>query len=106
MTYVFDIDGTICTLTDGNYEEATPFLKRIEKINSLYESGNSVIYYTARGMGRYDNNGALAREEFWSFTVDQLKTWGAKFDKVILGKPAGDVYVDDKGVRDEDFFRN
>ncbi len=27
MTYVFDIDGTICTLTNGNYSEAKPFKK-------------------------------------------------------------------------------
>ena len=24
MTYVFDIDGTICSLTNGEYEKAVP----------------------------------------------------------------------------------
>ena len=35
MTYVFDIDGTICSLTDGNYQEAKPFEDRIELINYM-----------------------------------------------------------------------
>ena len=39
MTYVFDIDGTICSLTNGDYEKAIPINERIEKINSLYEKG-------------------------------------------------------------------
>jgi hypothetical protein len=25
---------------------------------------------------------------------------------LILGKPSGDIYVDDKGINDENFFAN
>ena len=35
LTYVFDIDGTLCTLTDGDYEQAKPMIDRIEKVNEL-----------------------------------------------------------------------
>ena len=49
MTYVFDIDGTICSLTPSKYEEAEPFPERIEKINSLYDQGHTIIFQTARG---------------------------------------------------------
>ena len=31
-TYVFDIDGTICTNTNGEYENAEPFINNIYKI--------------------------------------------------------------------------
>ena len=41
MTYVFDIDGTICTKTDGNYENASPIADRINTVNSLYDSDSS-----------------------------------------------------------------
>ena len=41
-TYVFDIDGTICTNTNGNYEEAKPFKERIQFINSLVDEGNKI----------------------------------------------------------------
>ena len=37
MIYVFDIDGTICSLTDGEYENAKPLQERINKVNKLYE---------------------------------------------------------------------
>ena len=36
----------------------------------------------------------------------QLIEWGVKFDALFLGKPAGDIYIDDKGIKDEDFFKN
>lgn len=106
MTYVFDIDGTICSLTEGDYENASPFVDRINKINKLHEEGNEIIYHTARGMGRFNNNGTLAWPEFYLFTVKQLDSWGVKYDRVVLGKPAGDIYIDDKGIKDEDFFGN
>ena len=106
MTYVFDIDGTICTQTDGNYEEALPFKERIKKVNELYDEGHIIFFYTARGMGRNNNDGSKARPEFYTFTHKQLKSWGIKFHGVKLGKPAGDIYIDDKGIKDDDFFRD
>tara|TARA_R110002110_G_scaffold414950_1_gene646694 strand:- start:1398 stop:2111 length:714 start_codon:yes stop_codon:yes gene_type:complete len=106
QSYVFDIDGTICTLTDGNYEKAEPFMDRIAINNKLYEEGKEIIYHTARGMGRFKNDGTKAWPEFFTFTVKQLQSWGVKFHKVSLGKPSGNIYVDDKGVRDEDFYRD
>jgi hypothetical protein len=104
VTYVFDIDGTICSLTDGNYVDAKSFPSRIEKINDLYEDGNRIILYTARGMGRTKNNVHLSYSYFYGLTMKQLKEWGVKYHQLFLGKPAGDVYVDDKGTGDKDFF--
>ena len=103
-TYVFDIDGTICSLTKGDYNFAVPLSERIEKINKLYNEGNTIIYQTARGMGRHKNNTDLAISEFYEFTKRQLAGWGVKYHQLFLGKPAGDIYIDDKGVKDEDFF--
>lgn len=104
MTYVFDIDGTVCTNTYGKYELARPFVKRIEKINSLYDEGHTIFMLTARGMGRTDNNQAKAIEVLYEFTEEQLKAWGLRFHKLFLGKPSGDYYIDDKGMSDMEFF--
>jgi ribonucleotide monophosphatase NagD (HAD superfamily) len=101
MTYVFDIDGTICTLTDGNYKNAEPFLDRIQKINNLHELGNKIVFHTARGMSS-PSRSTLGK--LFTLTEAQLNTWGVKYDSLILGKPSGDIYVDDKGIKDEDFF--
>ena len=44
MKYCFDIDGTICTNTNGDYESAKPIENRINLINDLYEKENEIIY--------------------------------------------------------------
>jgi len=106
MTYVFDIDGTICTITNSDYANAEPILERIEAVNALYDEGHTIIFQTARGMGRTRNNPTAAGEIFYAFTHQQLTVWGVKFHSLFLGKPAGDVYIDDKGIKDEDFFTN
>ena len=104
MKYVFDIDGTICSLTEGDYENAQPFPSRIEKINKLYEEGNHITFFTARGMGRTNDNHKEAISMFYNLTLTQLTKWGLKFHRLVLGKPSGDIYVDDKGVKDNEFF--
>jgi hypothetical protein len=106
MNYVVDIDGTICTITDGNYELATPIQSRIEKINKLYDSGHTIIYLTARGMGRFKNSRISAHKKFYDLTWNQLKSWGCKFHELHMGKPSGDHYIDDKGINSDDFFGN
>ena len=104
MTYVFDIDGTICTLTDGNYGEARPIYERINKINSLYDQGHDIVFFTARGMGRSAGDAAFAHRTFYNMTKAQLDEWGVKHHRLLLGKPAADFYVDDKGIKDYAFF--
>ena len=104
MTYVFDIDGTICSLVDGEYQDAEPFKEEIEKINQLYDDGNTIIFHTARGMGRTNNSSLLAERLFKTLTIYQLDEWGVKYHKLFMGKPSGDIYVDDKGMHSERFF--
>ena len=106
-TYVIDIDGTICINGDCGsckYEGSTPIPERIEKINVLYDEGNIIKYFTARGMGRYKDDGTEATAKFYSLTRMQLDIWGCKYHELILGKPSGDIYIDDKGMNADDFF--
>jgi len=104
VKYVIDIDGTICTNTNGSYQNAEPIEGRIATVNELYNSGHIIILYTARGMGRTKNSTALAQCLFTGLTKQQLEAWGVKYHHLFLGKPAGDVYIDDKGIKDSDFF--
>ena len=103
-TYVFDIDGTLCEKTDGDYTKAAPFNNRIQKVNDLYDQGNTIILFTARGMGRTEGNSQAAIRMFFDMTLEQMTQWGVKFDRLILGKPAADFYIDDKGMKDVEFF--
>lgn len=96
MTYVVDIDGTICSITYGKYKRAKPYKKRIKKINKKYDEGHTIIYFTARG--------TATGLPWYNITRKQLKTWGCKFHKLILGKPEGDFFIDDKSMPIGVFF--
>ena len=91
-TLVFDIDGTIATREGRRIEDAEPIADRIDAINKLAEMGNRIIIHTARP------------ESMRSTTQRQLEAWGVKFDQLVMGKPAGDAYIDDKGASDIQFF--
>jgi len=105
VVYVFDIDGTICTkAVDSDYGACEPMRERIGMINDLYDQGNIIIFHTARGMGRFENNASMAVDTFYEMTIEQLERWNVKYHNLFLGKPAGDVYIDDKVVGDTEFF--
>lgn len=86
--YVVDIDGTICTNTFGEYEKAIPIDTRIKYVNSLYEEGNIIKFFTARG--------STTSKDWREITEAQLEKWGVKYHELILGKPEGDIFIDDK----------
>ena len=50
MNIYVDIDETICFYKGKrNYNLAKPSLENIKKINILFEEGNEITYWTARG---------------------------------------------------------
>ena len=111
MRYCVDIDGTICTPTVGrDYHKAEPWQDRIKVLNKLYDEGNYIIYFTARAMGRFSDQphsiaSVNAKEVLFELTKQQLEEWGVKYNELIMGKPHADFFIDDKGVKDEDFFK-
>jgi len=96
--YYVDIDGTICTNTNGQYTRAAPFPSNIEKINALYDSGNTVVYWTARG--------STTNLDWTELTTRQLDEWGARYTELRLGKPYYDLFICDKAVNSDSFFNS
>lgn len=105
MNYVFDLDGTICTNTNGDYVNAVPIIDRVKHINELFDKQNNIVIYTARGMGSSNNNQIIAIEKYYSLTKRQLIEWNVKHHQLVFGKPFGDVYIDDKGINDNEYFK-
>lgn len=89
-TYCIDIDGTICTNTEGSYKEAKPHLERISQVNKLYDNGSKIIYFTARG--------STTGIDWSKVTSAQLDEWGCKYHELIFNKPFADYYIDDKSL--------
>jgi len=103
-TLVMDMDGTICEQMHGDgYFIARPIQFVIDKMRSYKLKGWDIVIHTARGMGRYDGNIARIEFEFRYKTEKWLRDHGVPYDKLIFGKPAGDIYVDDKGIVPDDF---
>ena len=88
--YCFDIDGTICTNTHGDYESAKPFESRILHLNSLFSEGHTITLFTARG--------STTGIDWRPLTEEQLAQWGVKYHILIMGKPYADIFIDDKAV--------
>ena len=89
-----DIDETICD-TPGDdvrdYYSSTPRPETILKVNKLYDDGNRIVYWTARG--------SRSGKDWYKLTESQLESWGAKYHELRCDKPYYDVFYDDKNMR-------
>ena len=95
MKIYVDIDGTICNTQGSNYYNSSPKQEQINKINKLYDEGNEIIYWTARG----GNSGT----DWTDLTTQQLNEWGCKYHKIITNnKPPYDLLIFDKTKRIEE----
>jgi CMP-N,N'-diacetyllegionaminic acid synthase len=87
--FVFDIDGVIARQAkDNNYALAEPNREMIDIINKLYDMGNHIVLFTARGY--------VTGIDWSSVTKEQLSKWGLKYHELHFGKPNADYYVDDR----------
>ena len=94
MIIYVDIDGTICKTKGTDYNNSEPKYEQIYKINRLYDEGNVIIYWTARG--------AVSGKNWDEFTVKQLNNWNVKYTTINMDKPHYDVWIDDKAINIDD----
>jgi capsule biosynthesis phosphatase len=105
MRFVLDLDGTLCEQIPmgGDYSLAKPKNDVICKANELFDSGHTIIIYTARGMFRHNGRVTDCLMDFFIMTTKWLKDNGVKYHELQFGKPAGDFYIDDKAMTLNDF---
>ena len=97
MIYYIDIDDTICRSgSPSDYSTAVPISKAIKKVNEMYDNGHEIIFWTARGSG--------TGIDWKELTESQLKEWGVKYHKLVLGKPVYDFFIDDKNINSKDWL--
>ena len=95
MRLVIDIDGTICT-EERTFSRslAAPKEGAVETVNKLFKSGHTILFYTARSWNEYE------------MTQDWLKRNGFKYHQLIMGKPIGDFWIDDRAIKFENNWEN
>ena len=96
MVIYIDVDETICNSPDKpDYTTNTPIIENISKANKLYDDGNTIIYWTARG--------TVTGMDWKTTTLNQFKEWGVKFHDLKFGKPYYDLFIDDKNLNTENW---
>jgi len=87
MQLIIDLDGTICT-EERTYSRslAKPYTGAVESLNKLYDEGNTIIIFTSRTWLEYE------------MTTAWLKDNKVKYHQLIMGKPIGDVWIDDRAL--------
>ena len=89
MLIYIDIDETICqTPPSRDYSKAIPNIENIKRMNELYTKGHTIVYWTARG--------TVSKIDFQELTEEQFQEWGVKYHELKFGKPAFDLFIDDK----------
>ena len=73
---------------NADYPNAKPIAKNIAKVNDMYNSGHQITMWTARG--------TVTGIDWYQLTLTQLQSWGVKFHNLKMGKPAFDLFIDDK----------
>lgn len=90
-TFCVDIDGVIATLSPGNrYDLAQPRREIIDAVNALYDNGQRIVLFTARG--------SATGLDWTAVTERQLADWGVRHHELRFGKPAADYYIDDRAM--------
>jgi len=107
----FDLDDTLC-FRDPNlehlgyekYKHCKPIPEMIDKVNKLYDEGNTIYIYTARGMATFKGDVMKIYNALYCITLDSLNEWGIKHHGLVLGKLHYDLLIDDKSVKPEEFL--
>lgn len=97
MIYCFDLDETLCTKAiNGDYSTAKPIKEAIEKVNILWNMGNTILIFTGRG--------SSSGKDWTELTKKQLKEWKIQHNELIMNrKPTYDVIIDDKAINAVDW---
>jgi capsule biosynthesis phosphatase len=102
-TIVFDVDDTILTTENRDYENSLPKREVIAGMRAMKDAGWTIVLNTARGMGRSYGDIERVRQE----VIEEIEKFCTKFDvpydTILVGKPWAAYYVDDKALTPAQF---
>lgn len=101
--YCFDLDETLCNTLEKDYKNSTPIIEMVDRANYLYEQGNIIKIFTARGMGEFSGDIGKVNDAYYKLTKTQLEKWGVKYHEIHFGKQSFDYFIDDKNLTIDQF---
>jgi capsule biosynthesis phosphatase len=102
-TIVCDVDHTILFTHERDYDNSLPNHLVCEKLREAKKLGWYIILHTARGMGRSGGDIEKVRKEVVDEIIGFCDKYNVPFDELVLGKPWGRWYIDDKALRPDEF---
>lgn len=100
---VIDFDDTISIAFDRGWENASPNMDVVNKINLLYDKGWEIMILTARGQLSCQGNVKAADKKYRSTIESWLGKHGVKYHDLSFNKSLAAYYVDDKALSPEEF---
>ncbi|KAB1438220.1 capsular biosynthesis protein [Candidatus Galacturonibacter soehngenii] len=110
LTFVFDIDGTICPIKKKTQEyiDLVPYENIVKKIREYKEGGAKITLFTSRNMNSYNGNIGMINANTAKVMLEWLDKWDIPYDEIIYGKPwpgHRGFYVDDRSIRPDEFLK-
>ena len=99
---IFDLDGTICFATNGDYDNASPNQQVIDVLRSYKENGFEIIISTSRNIRTYEVNVGKINANTLPIIIKWLDNNNVPYDEIYVGKPwcgFEGFYIDDKAIR-------
>ena len=100
---VIDLDDTISFCHDRDFENASPNLEVIAKLNTLYAAGWHIEVRTARGSLSVGGTAAQRAARYAASITAWLRAHGVRYHTLSFEKPLATLYVDDKAMRPDEF---
>lgn len=105
---IFDLDDTLCTTPDRDYENSIPNREMIAKLREYKMQGFEIVISTSRNMRTFDG----AVDKIKAHTLPIILAWLQRHevpvDEVHVGKPwcgHQGFYIDDRAVRPSEFLK-
>ena len=99
----FDLDDTLCYrpkevehLGVDKYYHCIPIQEMVDLSNEMYDKGNTILIYTARGMKTLGGDKEQIYKILYPITLKCLEEWGIKHHGLVMGKLHYDMLIDDK----------
>src|SRR5258708_842488 len=100
MRIVVDIDGTLTHIKypGERYAELAPFPHIRDWLQQMKREGHTIVIYTSRRMKTHGGNVGRIMAESGGSLLAWLESSGIPCDELYLGKPHGDIILDDMAV--------
>jgi capsule biosynthesis phosphatase len=100
MRIVVDIDGTLTHIKypDESYGDLAPYPHLREWLQRMKREGHTIVIYTSRRMKTHGGNVGKVLADTGPDLLDWLRRHEIPCDELYLGKPFGDIILDDMAV--------